>query len=66
MLRNKVLDSLKLIVFLLAFYTFAQLYYTRNFSFKEDFELIIGDASNISDLGGFARKKCTTQVLGFS
>ena len=48
MLRNKVLDSLKLIVFLLAFYTFAQLYYTRNFSFKEDFELIIGDASNLS------------------
>ena len=48
MVRNKVLDSLKLIVFLLAFYTFAQLYYTRNFSFKEDFELIIGDASNLS------------------
>ena len=47
MLRNKVLDSLKLIVFLLAFYTFAQLYYTRNFSFKEDFELIIGEASNL-------------------
>jgi hypothetical protein len=46
-LRNKVLDSLKLIVFLLAFYTFAQLYYTRNFSFKEDFELIIGEASNL-------------------
>ncbi len=48
MLRNKVLDSLKLIVFFLAFYAFSQLYYTRNFNFKEDFELIIGDASNLS------------------
>ena len=48
MLRNKVLDSLKLIVFLIAFYAFTQQYYTRNFYFKEDFELIIGDASNLS------------------
>ena len=47
-MRNKVLETLKLIVFLLAFYTFAQLYYTGNFSFKEDFEVIIGDASNLS------------------
>ncbi len=47
-MRNKVLDSLKLIVFILAFYTFSQLYYTRSFSFKDDFELIIGDASNLS------------------
>ena len=47
-MRNKVLDTLKLIVFLLTFYAFAQIYYTRNFSFKEDFELIIGDASNLS------------------
>ena len=47
MLRNKVLDTLKLIVFLIAFYAFTQHYYTRNFYFKEDFELIIGEASNL-------------------
>ena len=47
MVRNKVLDSLKLIVFLISFYAFSQLYYTRNFNFKENFELIIGDASNL-------------------
>ena len=47
MLRNKVLDSLKLIVFLLAFYTFAQLYYTRNFNFTDDLKLIIGEGSNL-------------------
>ena len=47
MLRNKLLDSLKLIVFFIAFYTFSQLYYTSNFNFKEDLELIIGEASNL-------------------
>ena len=47
MLRNKLLDSLKLIVFLIAFYTFSQLYYTSNFNFKEDLELITGEASNL-------------------
>jgi len=46
-LRNKLLDSLKLIVFLIAFYTFSQLYYTSNFNFKEDLELITGEASNL-------------------
>ena len=46
-MRNKVLDTLKLIVFLIAFYAFTQHYYTRNFYFKEDFELIIGEASNL-------------------
>ncbi len=46
-MRKKVLDSLKFIVFLIAFYAFAQLYYTTNFRFKEDFELIIGEASNL-------------------
>jgi hypothetical protein len=45
--RNKVLDSLKLIVFLIAFYAFSQTYYTRNLNFKEEFALIIGEASNI-------------------
>ena len=47
MVRNKVLNSLKLIVFLITFYVFSQLYYTRNFNFTEDFELIIGEASNL-------------------
>ena len=47
MLRNKLLDNLKLIVFLIAFYTFSQLYYTSNFNFKEDLELITGEASNL-------------------
>ncbi len=45
MLRNKLLDSLKLIVFLIAFYTISKIYYTSNF--KEDFDLIIGESSNI-------------------
>jgi len=45
--RNKVLNSLKLIVFLITFYAFSQLYYTRNFNFTEDFELIIGEGSNL-------------------
>ena len=44
---NKVLNSLKLIVFLITFYSFSQLYYTRNFSFTEDFELIIGEVSSL-------------------
>ena len=47
MLRNKLLGSLKLIVFLIAFYTFSQLYYTSNFNFKEDLELITGKTSNL-------------------
>ena len=47
MLRNKLLDSLKLILFLIAFYTFSQLYYTSNFNFKEDLKLITGEASNL-------------------
>ena len=47
MLRNKLFDSLKLIVFFIAFYTFSQLYYTSNFNFKEDLELITGEASNL-------------------
>ena len=47
MLRNKLLDNLKLILFLIAFYTFSHLYYTSNYNIKEDFELIIGEASNL-------------------
>ncbi|AIQ98194.1 putative N-acetylmuramoyl-L-alanine amidase [Prochlorococcus sp. MIT 0801] len=46
-MRNKVLASLKLIFFLITFYAFSQLYYTRNFNFKENFELIIGEVSNL-------------------
>ncbi len=46
-MRNKVLDSLKLIAFSIAFYAFSQLYYTTYFNFNEDFELIIGEASNL-------------------
>ncbi len=44
---NKVLNSLKLVLFLITFYSFSQLYYTRNFSFTEDFELIIGEVSSL-------------------
>ncbi len=47
MVRNKVLNSLKLIVFLITFYAFSQLYYTRNFHIPQDFELIIGERSNL-------------------
>ena len=46
-MRNKLLNNLKVIVFIIIFYAFSQLYSTRNFNFKEDFELIIGDASNL-------------------
>ncbi len=48
MLRRKVLNSLKLIVFLIAFYSFSQIYYISNFNFTEDLELIIGEGSNLS------------------
>ncbi len=46
-MKNKVLNNLKFIVFLITFYVFSQLYYTRNFNFTEDFELIIGEGSNL-------------------
>jgi len=46
-LRQKFFNSIKLIIFLVAFYAFSQLYYTKNFNFNEDFELIIGEASNL-------------------
>ncbi len=48
MVSNKVLNSLKLIVFLITFYAFSQFYYTKNFNLTEDFELIIGESSNLS------------------
>ena len=46
-MRNKVLNSLKLIVFLITFYTFSQLYSTRNLNITEDLDLIIGESSNL-------------------
>ncbi|WP_413678682.1 N-acetylmuramoyl-L-alanine amidase [Prochlorococcus sp. MIT 0916] len=46
-MRNKVLNCLKLLVFLITFYAFSQLYYNRNYNFTEDFELIIGEASKL-------------------
>tara|TARA_B100000614_G_scaffold254421_1_gene269760 strand:+ start:14 stop:769 length:756 start_codon:yes stop_codon:yes gene_type:complete len=46
-LRKKLFNSIKLIIFLVAFYAFSQLYYTRNFNLNEDFEIIIGEASNL-------------------
>jgi hypothetical protein len=45
--RNKILNSLKLIVFFITFYAFSQFYYTRNLNFTEDFKLIIGEGSNL-------------------
>ena len=45
--RNKVLNQLKFIVFFIIFYAFSQLYYTRNFNFTDDLEVIIGEASNL-------------------
>jgi len=45
--RNKVFNSFKLIVFFITFYAFSQLYYTRNYNSNEGFELIIGEVSNL-------------------
>jgi len=45
--RNKVLNSLKLIVFLIIFYAFYQLYSNRNLNITEGFDLIIGESSDI-------------------
>ena len=45
--RNQIINGLKFLVFLIIFYAFSQLYYTRNFNFTDDLELIIGEASNL-------------------
>ncbi len=45
-MRNKVLNSLKLIVFVITFYAFFQLHSTRNSNITEDLDLIIGESSN--------------------
>ena len=46
-MRNKVLNSLKFILFIISFYAFYQLYSTRNINITEDFDLIIGESSNL-------------------
>tara|TARA_Y100001968_G_scaffold65447_1_gene56225 strand:+ start:471 stop:1238 length:768 start_codon:yes stop_codon:yes gene_type:complete len=43
--RNKVINIIYRIVFLIAIYAFSQHYYTKNLNFTEDFEVIIGEAS---------------------
>ncbi len=48
MVINKVLNSLKLVIYLIIFYSFSQLYSTRNSNIIEDFDLIIGESSNIA------------------
>ena len=45
--RNQLFNRLKFIVFFIIFYAFSQLYYTRNFNFTDDFEIIIGEGSNL-------------------
>ena len=46
-MRNKVLNSLKLVVFLITFYAFSQLYYNKNLNINEDLDLIIGVSSDL-------------------
>ena len=46
-MRNKVLNSLKSVVFLIIFYAFSQLYYNKNLNINEDLELIIGVSSDL-------------------
>ena len=46
-MRNKVLNSFKLIIFLISLFSFSQFYSTRNLNITEDLNLIIGESSNI-------------------
>ena len=46
-MNNKFLYSFKLIIFFITFYGFFKLYYTRNLNFTQDFEIIIGESSNL-------------------
>ncbi len=48
MVRNKVFSILKLILLVITFHVFYQFYHAKNFSFNEDFELIIGESSDLS------------------
>ena len=47
MLKRKVFNISIILLFLATFYVFSNLYYTRNLNLTEDFELIIGDVSNL-------------------
>ena len=44
---NKISKNLKLLIFFIIFITFFQLYYSRNSTFNEDFDLIKGEVSNL-------------------
>ena len=46
-MRKKVLNSLKLIIFLITFFSFFKLYFTRNLNITEELDLIIGESSNL-------------------
>ena len=45
--RNQLFNRLKFIVFFIIFYAFSQLYYTRNFNFTHDLQVIIGQSSTL-------------------
>jgi len=44
---NQVVNSFKVIVFLITFFAFYQLYSARNLNITEDLDLIIGESSNL-------------------
>ena len=46
MVRNQVINILKLIFFLITFYSFSQFYLTRNFNNREELNFIIGESSS--------------------
>ena len=46
-MRNKVFNILKLILFLIIFFSFSKLYFTKNLNITEELDLIIGERSNL-------------------
>ena len=46
-MRNKVLNSVKLIIFVITFFTFSKLYFTKNLNITEELDLLIGESSNL-------------------
>ena len=48
MVKNKVLNSLKLILFLIIFFSFSKLYFTKNLNITDQLDLIIGESSNLT------------------
>ena len=46
-MKNQVLNTLRFIVFLILFYAFFELFYSRNLNITEDLELIIGESSDL-------------------